>query len=112
MQATLDAALLSIMAQRKQFESCIIDGPLAFDNAINKKSAINKKIDSKVAGDADLLFLPDLEVGNVLYKSLVFFANAQMACVVLGASSPIILTSRSDTMQSKLYSILLAAATA
>lgn len=112
MQATLDAALLSIMAQRKQFKSCIIDGPLAFDNAISKASAIHKKIDSKVAGDADLLFLPDIEVGNVLYKSLVFFANAQMGCVILGANAPIVLTSRSDSMQSKLYSILLAAVTA
>ncbi|MFC2118851.1 bifunctional enoyl-CoA hydratase/phosphate acetyltransferase [Bacteroidota bacterium] len=112
MQATLDAALLAIMAQRKQFKNCIIDGPLAFDNAISKESAIHKKIDSKVAGDADLLFLPDIEVGNVLYKSLVFFAKAQMACVILGASAPIILTSRSDSMQAKLYSILLAAVTA
>lgn len=112
MQATLDAALLAIMAQRKQFKNCIIDGPLAFDNAISKESAMHKKIDSNVAGDADLLFLPDIEVGNVLYKSLVFFANAQMACVILGASAPIVLTSRSDSMQAKLYSILLAASTA
>jgi len=112
MQATLDAALLSIMAQRKQFKNCIIDGPLAFDNAISKASAIHKKIDSRVAGDADLLFLPDIEVGNVLYKSLVFFANAQMGCVILGAKAPIVLTSRSDSMQAKLYSILLAAVTA
>jgi len=111
MKATLDAALLSIMAQRKQFKKCIIDGPLAFDNAISKESALHKKIDSKVAGDADLLFLPDIEVGNVLYKSLVFFAKAQMACIILGASAPIVLTSRSDSMQAKLYSILLAAST-
>ncbi len=111
MQATLDAALLAIMAQRKQFKNFIIDGPLAFDNAISKESAIHKKIDSNVAGDADLLFLPDIEVGNVLYKSLVFFANAQMACIILGARAPIVLTSRSDSMQAKLYSILLAVST-
>jgi phosphate butyryltransferase len=110
MQATLDAALLSKMNQRDQIKNCIIDGPLAFDNAISLESANHKGIRSEVAGDTDLLLMPDIEVGNVLYKSLVFFAHAGVAAVILGATAPIVLTSRSDTDQAKYYSILLAAA--
>jgi len=109
MQATTDAALLSKMNQRDQIKNCIIDGPLAFDNAVSFESAHHKNIKSEVAGDTDLLLMPDIEVGNVLYKSLVFFANAKVASVILGASAPIVLTSRSDTEESKFYSILLAA---
>ncbi len=112
MQATLDAALLSKMNQRDQIRHCLIDGPLAFDNAISLESAIHKGIRSDVAGDTDLLLMPDIEVGNVLYKSLVFFAHAGVAAVILGATAPIVLTSRSDTDQAKYYSILLAAAIA
>jgi phosphate butyryltransferase len=110
MQATLDAALLSKMNQRGQIENCIIDGPLAFDNAISLESAIHKGIKSDIAGDTDLLVMPDLEVGNVLYKSLVFFAHAKVAAVILGAIAPIVLTSRSDSDEAKYDSILLAAA--
>ncbi len=110
MQATLDAALLSKMNQRDQIKHCLIDGPLAFDNAISLESAIHKGIRSEVAGDTDLLLMPDIEVGNVLYKSLVFFAHAGVAAVILGATAPIVLTSRSDSDQAKYYSILLAAA--
>jgi phosphate butyryltransferase len=110
MQATLDAALLSKMNQRDQIKHCLIDGPLAFDNAISYESANHKGIRSEVAGDTDLLLMPDIEVGNVLYKSLVFFAHAGVAAVILGATAPIVLTSRSDTDQAKYYSILLAAA--
>jgi len=110
MQATLDAALLSKMNQRDQIKHCIIDGPLAFDNAISLDSAIHKGIRSDVAGDTDLLLMPDIEVGNVLYKSLVFFAHAKVAAVILGAMVPIVLTSRSDSDQAKYDSILLAAA--
>ena len=108
MQATIDAALLSKMNQRGQITNCIIDGPLAFDNAISVESATHKKIKSEVAGDADLLIMPDIEAGNVLYKSLVWFAKAKVAAVILGASCPIVLTSRSDTEDSKYDSILLA----
>ncbi len=111
MPATLDAALLSKMADRDQIPNCLIDGPLAFDNAISAESAKHKGIRSNVAGDADLLLLPDIEAGNVLYKAFVFFANAKVAAVVLGASAPIVLTSRSDSEESKLDSIILAAAT-
>jgi len=110
MQATLDAALLSKMNQRDQIKNCIIDGPLAFDNAVSLESAQLKGIKSEVAGDTDLLLMPDIEVGNVLYKSLVFFAKAKVASIILGASVPIVLTSRSDSEQAKFDSILLAAA--
>jgi phosphate butyryltransferase len=110
MKATLDAALLSKMNQRDQIKNCIIDGPLAFDNAVSFESAKHKGIRSEVAGDTDLLLMPDIEVGNVLYKSLVFFAKAKVASVILGAKVPIVLTSRSDSEQAKYDSILLAAA--
>lgn len=110
MEATLHAALLSKMNQRDQIKNCIIDGPLAFDNAISLESAKHKGIRSEVAGDTDLLLMPDIEVGNVLYKSLVFFAKAQVASIILGATVPIVLTSRSDSEKAKYDSILLAAA--
>ncbi len=110
MEATLDAALLSKMNQRDQIKNCIIDGPLAFDNAVSLESAKHKGIRSEVAGDTDLLLMPDIEVGNVLYKSLVFFAKAKVASLILGARAPIVLTSRSDSEQAKYDSILLSAA--
>ena len=110
MEATLHAALLSKMNQREQIRNCIIDGPLAFDNAVSLESAKHKGIKSEVAGDTDLLLMPDIEVGNVLYKSLVFFAKAKVASIILGALVPIVLTSRSDSEQAKYDSILLSAA--
>jgi phosphate butyryltransferase len=110
MESTLHAALLSKMNQRDQIKNCIIDGPLAFDNAVSLESAILKGIKSEVAGDTDLLLMPDIEVGNVLYKTLVFFAKAKVASMILGASAPIVLTSRSDSEQAKYDSILLASA--
>ncbi len=110
MEATLHAALLSMMNKRDQIKGCIIDGPLAFDNAVSLESAQHKGIRSEVAGDTDLLLMPDIEVGNVLYKSLVFFAKAKVSSVILGAQAPIVLTSRSDSEQAKYDSILLAAA--
>ena len=112
MEATLDAALLSKMNQRDQILNCIVDGPLAFDNAISIESAKHKEIKSDVAGDTDLLLMPDIEVGNVLYKSMVFFAHAKVASMIVGASAPIVLTSRSDSEQAKFDSILLAAVAA
>jgi len=108
MPATIDAAILSKMAQRNQISGCIIDGPLAFDNVMSKESAEHKGIISNVAGDADLLIMPNIEAGNVLYKSLAF-SGAKLAAVILGASVPVVLTSRSDTEESKLNSIILAA---
>jgi len=112
MGATLDAALLSKMNQRDQILNCIVDGPLAFDNAVSVESAKHKEIKSDVAGDTDLLLMPDIEVGNVLYKSLVFFARAKVASMIVGAAAPIVLTSRSDSEQAKFDSILLAAVAA
>ena len=108
MQATVDAAILSKMAQRGQIQNCTIDGPLAFDNAMSKESAEHKKIISEVAGDADILLVPNIETGNVLYKSFAF-NGANPASLILGAKAPIVLTSRSDSEQTKLNSIVLAA---
>lgn len=110
MPATLEAAMISKMNQRGQIKNCIIDGPLAYDNAVSLASARHKGIVSDVAGDADLLIVPDIEAGNILYKAYGFSANAKLAAVVLGAAAPIILTSRSDTEESKQASIVMAAA--
>lgn len=110
MPATLDAAIIAKMNQRKQIRNCIIDGPLAYDNAVSKASAQHKGIVSEVAGDADLLVVPDIEAGNVLYKAFGFSCNATLAANVLGAAAPIVLTSRSDTEEAKQASIIMAAA--
>lgn len=107
--ATIDAAILTMMNKRKQIKGCIIDGPLAFDNAISKEAAHHKGIESEVAGDADLLFVPEINSGNILYKSMTYFANATVAAVILGATVPVVLTSRADSEKSKLMSIALAA---
>lgn len=109
MISSVDAAILAKMSERNQISDCIIDGPLAFDNALSKESAEHKGIRGKVVGDADLLLMPNIEAGNVLYKSLSFFADSRIAAVILGAIAPIVLTSRSDTEESKLNSIYLAA---
>lgn len=109
MQATIDAAIITMMNQRNQIRNCIIDGPLAFDNAISREAAEHKGIQSKVAGDADLLVAPEIETGNTLYKSFTYFAKGVVAAIILGAMAPIVLTSRSDTEKSKLMSIALAA---
>jgi len=109
MPATLEAAIISKMNQRGQIKNCIIDGPLAYDNAVSMESARHKGIVSDVAGDADLLVVPDIEAGNVLYKAFGFSAGATLAACILGASAPIVLTSRSDTEQSKQDSIVMAA---
>jgi phosphate butyryltransferase len=110
MPATMDAALIAKMNQRKQIRNCIIDGPLAYDNAVSLESATHKGIVSDVAGDADLLVVPDIEAGNVLYKAYGFSCNAKLAANILGAAAPIVLTSRSDTEESKQASIIMAAA--
>ncbi|MBN1252701.1 MAG: bifunctional enoyl-CoA hydratase/phosphate acetyltransferase [Bacteroidales bacterium] len=109
MQSSIDAAIIAKMSERNQIGNCIIDGPLALDNAINKKSANHKGITSPVAGEADLLLMPNIETGNVFYKSLTFFAKSKVAAVILGAKVPIVLTSRSDSEETKLNSIYLAA---
>jgi len=110
MPATLDAAKLAQMNRENIIRNCLIEGPLAFDTAISKESALHKNIVSEVAGDSDLLVMPDIEAGNILYKALAYFANSKVASVILGASAPIVLTSRSDSEEAKLNSILLASA--
>ncbi|MBS8264828.1 phosphate butyryltransferase [Mesobacillus boroniphilus] len=108
MQATVDAASLTMMNKRGQILGCIVDGPLALDNAVSQLAAEHKGIKSDVAGKADILLVPAIEVGNVLYKSLIYFANAKVGAVIAGAKAPIVLTSRADTAESKLYSLALA----
>ncbi|KXG43307.1 phosphate butyryltransferase [Tepidibacillus infernus] len=108
MIATLDAALLSKMAERGQISGGIVDGPLALDNAISLEAAMHKGIKSKIAGQADILLVPNIEVGNTLYKSLVYFGKVKVGAVITGAKSPIVLTSRADSFETKLNSIALA----
>src|SRR5262245_17256085 len=108
MPATIDAAALCKMADRGQIKGGILDGPLAFDNAISKDAAKTKGIDSEVAGDPDILLVPDLEAGNILAKQLSFLANADSAGLVLGAKVPIILTSRADSVRSRIASCAVA----
>jgi phosphate acetyltransferase len=112
MPATIDAAALCKMADRGQIKGGILDGPLAFDNAISREAAAVKGIVSSVAGDPDILLVPDLEAGNMLAKQLSFLANADSAGLVLGARVPIILTSRADSVRSKIASCAVAALTA
>ena len=104
MPATIDAACLCKMAERGQIKNAILDGPLAFDNAINKQAAEIKGIFSPVAGDPDILLAPDLEAANILAKQLSFLANADSAGLVLGTRVPIILTSRADSVRSRIAS--------
>src|SRR5687767_7241521 len=104
MPATLDAAALCKMAERGQIKGGILDGPLAFDNAISTQAAEMKGIKSAVAGDPDILLAPDLESGNILAKQLTFLANADSAGMVLGAKVPVILTSRADNVRSRIAS--------
>jgi phosphate acetyltransferase len=104
MTATLDAAALCKMAERGQIKGGVLDGPLAFDNAISTQAAETKGIKSPVAGDPDILLAPDLESGNILAKQLTFLANADSAGMVLGARVPIILTSRADNVRSRIAS--------
>jgi phosphotransacetylase len=104
MPATIDAAALCKMADRKQITGGLLDGPLAFDNAISADAARTKGIRSEVAGDPDILLAPDLEAGNILAKQLTFLAEADSAGLVLGARVPIILTSRADSVRSRIAS--------
>ncbi|WP_027793316.1 phosphate acetyltransferase [Paraburkholderia acidipaludis] len=108
MPSTIDAAALCKMADRGQITGALLDGPLAFDNAISKEAARIKGIVSPVAGDPDILLVPDLEAGNMLAKQLTFLAGAGAAGIVLGARVPIILTSRADTVRSRIGSCAIA----
>ena len=108
MPATLDAAALTVMAARGQITGALVDGPLAFDNAISPEAALTKGITSPVAGRADVLLVPDLEAGNMLAKQLIYFSGATAAGLVLGARVPIVLTSRSDPLSARIASAALA----
>jgi phosphate butyryltransferase len=107
-ESTVHAELLKLMNKNEEIKGCIIDGPLALDNAISKESAKHKKIYSEVAGDADLLITHDLNSGNILYKAINFMAGGITAAIITGAKVPIVLTSRSDSEMNKFYSIVLA----
>jgi phosphate butyryltransferase len=109
--ATVDSALLVEMVKSNEIPNCIIEGPIAFDVAFDSSAAKHKGIDSKISGDVDLLMFPNIETGNVLGKSWLHFNNAKWAGIILGASSPVILGSRSDTADVKINSIALACLT-
>jgi phosphate butyryltransferase len=108
--SSVDAAALTRMNKENLIKSCLIYGPLALDNAISLEAAHQKGIVSEVAGDADILITPDLNSGNILYKSLSFLSDGIAAAIILGSTAPIVLTSRADSEMNKLYSIALAAA--
>ena len=108
MQPTLDAASLAIMSQRGQFKGITVDGPLALDNALNEDAARHKGIKSPVAGHADVLLMPNIESGNIMWKTLVYMARCEIAGVLMGAAAPVVITSRSDAPETKLNSIALA----
>jgi phosphotransacetylase len=107
--STLDAACLTLMARRGQITGAIVDGPLAFDNAISRKAAEEKGISSPVAGDADILLVPDLVSGNILAKNLEYLSGAIAAGIALGMAAPVVLTSRADPASARLASLALAA---
>jgi phosphate butyryltransferase len=110
MQPSTDAALMTMMNKRNQITGCIVDGPLALDNAVSLEAAHHKGIESPVAGEVDLILTPDIYSANIMYKTLNFLGGASSAAVIMGATVPVILTSRSDTDTTKHYSIALAAA--
>lgn len=112
MPATLEAASLAKMAERGQIKGAIVDGPLALDNAVSEEAARHKGIVSPVAGRADVLVVPDIEAGNMLGKSMVYFARARIAGLVMGAAKPVVVTSRADSAESKMLSIALGVVTA
>lgn len=107
MKDTIDAKELEEMCERGEIKNCIVGGPFALDNAVSIEAANHKGINHPVAGNADILLAPDIEAGNILYKSLVFFSKSKNAGVIVGAKAPIILTSRADNEETKLNSIAL-----
>ena len=108
MQDTIDAAVLSKMAERGQIKGCMVDGPFAFDNAVSIEAAKQKGINSPVAGNADIIVVPDLTVGNTLPKSITYIANKTVVAATVGATVPIVFTSRTESIEGKLLSIALA----
>jgi len=110
MPSTVDADAIAKLADGGEFgEGVIVEGPLAFDLAISKEAAQIKKFESRVAGDADILLVPTIEVGNAVGKALTYLAEAKSAGIIMGAKAPVVLVSRADSHESKLYSIALGA---
>ena len=112
LQATVDAAILAKMAERGQIKGAFVDGPMALDVAVDPRSAATKGVAGEVAGDADCLVFPNIDAGNVFYKTCSKLAGSELAAMVVGAQAPCILSSRGDSVLTKLYSIALAALTA
>jgi len=112
LQATVDAAILAKMAERGQIKGAFVDGPMALDVAVDPRSAATKGVAGEVAGDADCLVFPNIDAGNVFYKTCSKMAGSELAAMVVGAQAPCILSSRGDSVLTKLYSIALAALTA
>ena len=106
--STVDAAIISKMNERNQIKNAIIDGPLAVDNALSEQSCIVKGLNTQVGGDADILIVPNIETGNACYKLLTILGNAKVAGIIVGATAPIVLTSRADSDESKFLSIVIA----
>lgn len=109
MKATIEAAELTEMNKNGVITGCVVDGPLAIDNAVSKDAAALKDITGEVAGDCDIILAPYIEAGNMFYKALNFLGGASVAAIIMGATVPIVLTSRADSTQSKFMSIALAA---
>lgn len=107
MPATVDAEALEDMNKKGELEGCIVGGPFALDNAISKEAAKHKGIEHPVAGDADIILVPNIESGNILYKSLAFLAKSKNAGIIVGAKAPVVLTSRADSDEAKLNSLAL-----
>ena len=110
MQSTLDAAALAQMNRRGQIKGCLLDGPFALDNAVSEESAKHKGITGEVAGKADVLLVDDIDCGNALFKSIVYFSENKTAGIILGTKKPVILTSRADSAETKFLSIATAVA--
>ena len=106
--STVDAACLHKMSERGQIKYGLVDGPMAFDNAISAQAARDKGMKSEVAGDVDIVLAPDLDAGNILYKNLEYLAQAKVAGIVMGARVPMVLTSRADPPEARLHSLALA----
>lgn len=108
MQATLDAASLALMSQRGQIKGITVDGPLGLDNALSREAAEHKGLKGEVAGQADVVLMPDIEAGNIMYKTLVYMGDAETAALIMGAAAPVIMTSRADSPKTKLNSLAVA----
>ena len=108
MPNTVEANALAEMYKEGKFEGCIVDGPFALDNAISEEAAHHKGVTGPVAGKADILLLPNIEAGNIMYKTLTYTTDSKNGCILVGTSAPVVLTSRADSSETKMYSIALA----